>query len=430
MLKYFYIVLKRGFILMKEKNISHPVLVVEDDPASGKLLKDFLISKGYSADLAVNGNIALEMLSKKQYPVILTDLEMPEMGGSELIDKIKEKEFKSVIFVLTAHSNPEVIVDIMKKGVYDYIVKPVNVNDLFFKVNKAYEYYKILQANNIYEKEKTIRLENQLEWYKWKERAESTDKETDKTMFKGLLRSFNQGAGFGAIVTLLNLIVYGAQKEKDYYKIDAALFETLAENNKIAEKAINTFAQISGMIDKGLKLDLYKPADIYKWLMDEITKNEKFASLKNQKVLLSDPKETFKNVKISLNKERFMQSVNEIIFNAFKFSKKNTDIIILMDIHENEFILSFLNDPEKDDSGNYGIEPEYENLIFEPFFRLRKDVQEVYKTLDFGLGLTLVEKIMDSHNGRVEIANTTDYSNMSKFPETKTILTLKLPVNS
>lgn len=409
------------------ENIKHPVLIAEDDPVSGKLLKDFLISKGYSVDLAVNGKIALKLLKDKKYPVIITDLEMPEMDGSELIDKIKEGEQDPVIFVLTAHSSPEVIVEIMKKGVYDYIVKPVNVSDLFFKVNKAYDFYKVKEANKIYEKEKNIRLENQLDWYKWKEKIENNEKTTDESMFKGLLRSFNQGAGFGAIVTLLNLIVYGAEKSDGFYKIDSTLFETLVENNKIAEKAINTFAQINAMIDKGLELKNTKLSYVYKKILDFITENDKYSTIKNHNIILSDPKEKFKNVNVKINEDKFFEGLNELLFNAMKFSKNNTDIIIIIDVNEDEVALSMINTPEKNENGVLGIEPEYENLIFEPFFRLRKDVQEQYRTLDFGLGLTFVEKIVQSHNGKINVTNTTDYSDLAKFPENKVVFTIKIP---
>jgi K+-sensing histidine kinase KdpD len=70
---------------------------------------------------------------------------------------------------------------------------------------------------------------------------------------------------------------------------------------------------------------------------------------------------------------------------------------------------------------------EYENIIFEPFFRKVKYVHEKYKTLDYGLGLTLVDRIIRKHNGKVIMYNITDYSDINKNPIKKVCCEVTLP---
>ncbi|MCB1319354.1 MAG: ATP-binding protein, partial [Leptospiraceae bacterium] len=73
-----------------------------------------------------------------------------------------------------------------------------------------------------------------------------------------------------------------------------------------------------------------------------------------------------------------------------------------------KLFLSVMNHPHEN-TEVVGIPPEYENLVFEPFFRINRTVQEMYDTLDSGLGLTLVQKIVNNHNGSVSLFNINDH---------------------
>jgi len=74
-----------------------------------------------------------------------------------------------------------------------------------------------------------------------------------------------------------------------------------------------------------------------------------------------------------------------------------------------------------------GIPKEYEKVVFEPFYRLSKLVYEKYNTLDFGIGLTFVEKIVARHGGEIFAENIVDYSDITKDPQVKVNLMISLP---
>jgi len=405
------------------------ILIAEDDPASGKLIKEYLKSKGFLPDLAVNGKDAVDYYNTRPYPIVLTDLEMPVMSGEELIKELSNVEEPPLFFVLTAHQNPETIIELMKTGVYDYLVKPVNLTDLHFKIIKALDHIKIVRANKIFNRERVARLENQLDWYKWQERALNTnDKTADNAMFQGMLLSFNQGAGFGAIVTLLNIIAQNAVKEGDFYKIETELFDTVIRNNDIAEKALDTFSAISGIIQRGLTLKPVTVNEIHELIKSVIEKTKKYAVLKNQKIVLSESKPLFNSIKINMEMDQFRKVVNELFLNAYKYSKIESSILVIMDIENDKLRVSIANSPGKDEKNRFGIPVEFENIIFEPFFRLRKTVQEEYNTLDFGLGLTLVEKIVLAHGGTIGVSTVTDFTDLKKEPDDKVNFVINLPV--
>ena len=75
-----------------------------------------------------------------------------------------------IIIVTTNKKDPELIIDIMKKGIFDYILKPVDMADLLLKLTRAFEIYEMKRISDIAQKEKVIRLENNLEWYKFGEK--------------------------------------------------------------------------------------------------------------------------------------------------------------------------------------------------------------------------------------------------------------------
>ena len=110
---------------------------------------NFLLARGYAAEAVNNGREALEKYKENNAQIVITDIEMPVMDGNELIKNLNTFEIPPVIFVTTSHKNPELIIDIMKKGVYDYIVKPVDMNDLLIKLNHAFETYSMKRALEI-----------------------------------------------------------------------------------------------------------------------------------------------------------------------------------------------------------------------------------------------------------------------------------------
>ena len=93
----------------------------------------------------------------------------------------------------------------------------------------------------------------------------------------------------------------------------------------------------------------------------------------------------------------------------------------------NTLRISVINDPQKTSDGVVGIPEEYEKVIFEPFYRLSKLVYERYNTLDFGIGLTFVEKIVTRHGGEIFAENIIDYSDVTKDPQVKVNLMISLP---
>ncbi len=113
------------------------ILVVDDEKSIRNTLKDILEHENYEVDVAEDGKEALKLLLEKEYNVVLSDIKMPKMDGMELLEAIQEKGIESSVIMLSAHGNIEIAVDATKKGAYDFLEKPPDLNRLLLTVRNA-----------------------------------------------------------------------------------------------------------------------------------------------------------------------------------------------------------------------------------------------------------------------------------------------------
>ena len=113
------------------------ILIVDDDKMSGELLQKRLLKKEFLVDYVDSGKACLEYIEKNDVGLILLDLMMPEMSGSEVLSKIRENYdgFKLPVIIVTAKDGSSDVVDALKGGANDYLVKPVNLDVAIARVN-------------------------------------------------------------------------------------------------------------------------------------------------------------------------------------------------------------------------------------------------------------------------------------------------------
>lgn len=112
------------------------ILVVDDEQNSTKLLKKVLSKKGYDVEESNDSTKALEMIKENNYDIIISDLQMPDLSG---IDLLKAKPEESIFIMITGYGSINSAVESMKLGAFDYINKPFNLEEFQIKVDKAAE---------------------------------------------------------------------------------------------------------------------------------------------------------------------------------------------------------------------------------------------------------------------------------------------------
>ncbi len=112
------------------------ILVVDDEPNSTKLLKKVLAKKGYLTDTENDSLKARDMLKTGDYDIVISDIQMPNLTGLELL-KLKTDE--TIFIMITGYGSIDAAVEAMKLGAFDYISKPFNLEEFTLKVDKAVE---------------------------------------------------------------------------------------------------------------------------------------------------------------------------------------------------------------------------------------------------------------------------------------------------
>lgn len=404
------------------------MLLAEDELVAATYIKDSLSALGYKVTLASNGKQALGFYLENPFPVVITDYEMPGLNGAELIQELKSEDSEPVIFMLTSHVNPKLIVNVMKLGIYDYLVKPLEEHEISIKLKRAFEFYEMKRMETISKRERQLRLEGHLEWIQWKEKMAGGEfNRLNQNLFESLKNSFCQGAGFGALVTLLKLVADTTVKEGNHYQIESDLMELIQINTEMAEKALKMFSAIDLMVSNPMQFEEYSCEDLYEKLLIWLEDLKPILVLKNQQILISDLKPNHSKFKVSCNRFSLETSFKEIITNACKFSQPDSNITLVTNVENNWFKCVIYNQPTSNADGTYGIPFQYENLIFEPFYRLSKNVFEMYGTLDFGLGLSYVDSCFKKHDGKLSVHNVIDHSEWNDSPITKVAFQFSLP---
>lgn len=111
------------------------VLVVDDDRSMREFLEILLSKEGYQVSLAVSGEGACQILEKKKFDLLITDIRMKDIGGIDVLKKAKERNPETMVVMISAFATAETAVEAMKEGAYDYIPKPFKVRE-FKKIVK------------------------------------------------------------------------------------------------------------------------------------------------------------------------------------------------------------------------------------------------------------------------------------------------------
>lgn len=113
------------------------ILVIDDERSIRNTLKDILGFEGYAVEVAENGLLGIEMVKGIDYDIILCDIKMPEMDGIEVLEKIMQIKPETTVVMISGHGNIDTAVEAIKKGAFDFIVKPLDLNRLLITIRNA-----------------------------------------------------------------------------------------------------------------------------------------------------------------------------------------------------------------------------------------------------------------------------------------------------
>ena len=386
----------------------YPALIVEDKKENQVLLQSLCSQLGVTTEVAENGQIALDFVKSHKYSLFIVDLMLPVLDGKTFIESLKRIESSPVVIIQSALDATDTIIEVMRLGVFDYIVKPIDLDLFRHTLSKALEfkYLKDIEAELILNE--SIKLRGQLEWLNYKETLRITGKDSyQKNSIFNLTTSLSQGGGVGITISLLDMLKMDIVEQGDRYLVNKEILDTLFENNEYSRRVLFGLGTVVELMEQTFHIEEVNANRLVKEIPSYLKDILPF--MKNKDISVAFPSVNT-NAKVEIDLEKFRLVIEELLINAYKYSVKSSRIDIFAHVTGTYFCITFKNEIDENSYG--GIPPEKEKLVLEPFFRIHPPVEDILEVEKFslGLGLTVVDFIINKHNGMFFIHNAVDHT--------------------
>lgn len=128
------------------------LLIIDDERSIRNSLKEILMDEGYDVDVAEDGVSGCEMARKEKYNAIFCDIKMPNMDGLEVLDKLGEEGVDSAVIMISGHGDINTAVECIKKGAFDFIQKPLDLNRILITIKNATDKVSLVKETRILKK--------------------------------------------------------------------------------------------------------------------------------------------------------------------------------------------------------------------------------------------------------------------------------------
>ena len=409
----------------------HSLLIIEADPVQQALLERILSTLPYALSLAATAEDALAAFGKINHEIVLCDIALPgKQSGSEILHALMQTAKPPIVVILIAESDARSVIHTMRQGAFDYILKPAQPADVQHALERAHNTAATEALRKQTELERAQRLEQQLATRRITDQlVRRQANKLSKALFSNIHTSFTQGRGVGSLTTLVSMLG-GSPLAADgqNYLISKDILEMIFDNQKAVSDMIEIFGELHLLVSQDFALFDVTLGEFHKIIHDILYELRPMAELRGHELLLNELPPAFAGVKLSLNWEFMRKAIRELLLNAMKFSPENSTVTVLVEYLHTRVLVTVLNAPLHMDNGEItGIPEDYRKIVFEPFFRITRVVHEQYRTLEYGLGLTYVDKVVQMHKGAITCTTVQDYSAENGIIEELVAFEIELP---
>jgi signal transduction histidine kinase/GGDEF domain-containing protein len=362
--------------------VENRILVVDDEiEIRGFLSKALIRLGGFRVELAESGEEALQKIEKEPFDLVLTDLKMPKMDGLQLISEIGKSKPETLTMMMTGHGTIDSALEAMKRGASDYLMKPLNLDELIIRIRKVLD-----------EKQRFVRLRDfadQLE----KANQELRRIDSMKSEFVSIA-SHELRTPLAAIKNAVQLVLKGTTGKINE---NQEKFLSMAERNinrltNILNDLLNLSRIESGKIE--LKFERIGLKGIIELTASSLRPHADGKSLKIDVEIHEQLPEVYGD------SEKIEQVLTNLIGNAIKFTPEGGRILITARplAHDEKGGYGDRVAVSVKDTG-IGIPPEHLDTIFEKFHQVESSLQR--SVSGTGLGLAITKGLVEAHQGKI-----------------------------
>jgi len=127
--------------------MSAKILIADDEKPIRDSLKMILDEEGYVTDVVADGDEALQKIQNENYDIVITDIKMPKVDGIQLLESASKVSPETFFIIMTAYASVKTAIDALRQGAYDYLIKPVEFDDVIVRVKRLLDYKKLALEN-------------------------------------------------------------------------------------------------------------------------------------------------------------------------------------------------------------------------------------------------------------------------------------------
>ncbi len=362
------------------------ILIVDDDEGMRDTLSDIFEEEGYSVGCASTGNEALKYISEEFYNLALIDIKLPDVSGTELLEKVKRISADTAAILMTGYASMETSVEAVNLGAEAYIIKPLNIDEVKVSIRRALDKQRLVMENRRLVEELKASNDKLREEIREKEALQATLVQSEKLSGLGKLAAGASHEINNPLCVILGRTQFlGGMLEKS--SCDRRIKEGL---DVIEEEG----KRIAGILEN---LDLYCRPSMHGFRMIDVNRTiEKTLSLVQAK---SDVLNVKIETKFDASLPEVMADENGLMHVFMNLMRNARDAM-----PEGGTLEIFTSRPPENSSVSIvfqdtgeGIPRENIEHVFEPFFTTRDPGKGV------GLGLSIAYQIVKEHGGDITV---------------------------
>ena len=373
-----------GELDLSDQNLKQKLIVVDDEPVILELLRTVFADAGYELTACENGNAAIRAMETQGVDVLLTDKNLPDVGGLELVRRAKEIQPDCEALILTGYASLDTALKAMELDVFDYILKPPkDVFDIKRKVHQAFEKQRVLRENRqllIDLHDKNTELETALEQLKklQEELIQSEKLAGIGTLAAGVAHEISSPL-FGILGLAeaigdeesLELVHQYSRDIVEYSKIIKDIVVDLTGYSRTAEMEFLTTVDVAGVINDAIRLV------------------GRSLNIQTDQILTDCGTELFAHARSNELQQVFVNLIKNAV-EAVAEHRPDGKVRICARREEDSIVITV------DDDGP-GIEESQRSVLFDPFFTTKAPGKGT------GLGLNIVYRIVTKYRGSIKI---------------------------